>query len=62
MTEYLPYLALAVSVAVNVLQFVAPKTKTTVDDRLLEVLEELAKHLPALVAAAKPSQAKPAAV
>ena len=41
----LSFLAVLVSASVAVLHFVAPRTKTTADDRLLALLEEALPHL-----------------
>lgn len=46
MTDYYLWLLFAISLAINVLQFVAPRTKTTKDDEALEVLKKADAILP----------------
>ncbi len=40
MSDYVLYLSLLVSVGVNVLLVVAPRTKTKVDDKVLQLLNQ----------------------
>jgi hypothetical protein len=46
MDQVLLYLALALGVASMVLHVVAPKTKTLLDDKALEIIDEVIPVLP----------------
>ena len=47
LSDVLVYLAGAVSAAIVILKVVAPRTKTTKDDEVLEALEKVRPYLPA---------------
>lgn len=47
MSTILAFVGGAVSAAIVILKVVAPRTKTTKDDKVLEVLERAAPYLPA---------------
>jgi hypothetical protein len=57
LSDVLVYLAGAVSAAIVILKVVAPRTKTTKDDAVLDALEKVRPYLPA-----KGDEAKPAPV
>ena len=46
MEQYLPYVAFALAMLSMVLHFVAPKTKTTLDDKAAEVVDKVKDQLP----------------
>lgn len=53
MTEALGYIAFAIALASLILHFVAPKTKTKVDDKIMDFVDKGADLLPKLAPMAK---------